>query len=88
MRSLVLRVAVLGVLVGSLAASTAFAAAPAPRAQDGQTQVVKLPPQMVRGRIAKPSVVFVLGRNFRAPTSLMSEDLWRAKLARITAGGR
>ncbi len=42
-------------------------------------RIQRLPDQRLRGRIAKPSVVFWLPRNFTAPTGLMSTSVWMPK---------
>ncbi len=78
--------------------SAAYAAPPSPMAPDASTQraqavraaepgsIVVLRNQVIVGRTAKPMVTFVLARSFRAPTSLMSEEIWREQLDRIAAG--
>ncbi len=75
-------------------AGPAFAAEPAPRADALRRLRVPTTPGVqvltapiaIQGRITKPGVTFIIGRNFRAPTTLMSEDLWQEKLAKIAAG--
>lgn len=77
----------LGLLLSASAMAAPPAAAPQPRAVDGQKPTL-LVTQVVRGRISKPSVTIILGRNFRAPTGLMSAELWRARDAKAAAARR
>jgi len=53
-----------------------------------RVQVTRLDPVTIKGRIDKPRITFVIARNFRAPTTLMSEHLWQEKLAKMATGGR
>lgn len=80
-----------GLLLGVLLVSPALAASPkvSPklRVADGQKPIV-LSTTVVNGRIAKPSVTILLGRSFRAPTGLMSAQLWAERDARAAAARR
>ncbi len=73
----------------TIAAATQPTSANAPMALTSAAPAIqRLPDVVVRGRIAKPSVHFILARNYRAPTHLMSHELWQDKLAQIAAGAR
>ena len=70
----------------SLAAAPALAQAPT-SATTATPAIHVFRPVAIKGRLSKPSVTFILGRSFHAPTTLMSEDLWREKTAKLAASG-